>query len=100
VKYWYLFCSTKIQNLLPARNEPLRVLGLGRHRRHVHVEVAAVHVDSNDRRFIFPDDKFFEQARKQTAAINDVDLHGQCACAPGCFIGCGLLNASIFMHSS
>ena len=48
----------------------------------------------------FSKSQLFEQPGNQAAAIDDLDVHGQCACAPGCFIGCALLNASIFMHSS
>ena len=78
VDYRNLQAARVIERLLGVRDDALRVLGLRRHRRHVHVEMAAVHVDGDDRGLGGLQLELAVQARDQAGAIYDVDSWFAC----------------------
>jgi hypothetical protein len=70
----HLDFSGEIQNLPGFRDHPLRVLGLGRHGRDLHVEVAAMHVDGDDRRLARLERELLVEPGEQARAVDDRDF--------------------------
>src|SRR5262249_30415510 len=51
---WYSLSASEIEHLFSVRDHALGVIGLRSHGGDLHVEVAAMHVDGDDRRFSRP----------------------------------------------
>ena len=68
------FVAYKVERGACIGDDAFGVFRLGRHRRHVHIEVTAVHIDGDNRRFAGVELELVIQPVHQARSIDDLDL--------------------------